>query len=140
MHHLFFLLHQRKIPRHPSGRGGPVDGVPASKGILIGSVERTRMLDVVPPRPARESREPGLSGPVEETLLVVPVVGCVMLAGFLGVVRGVVEVAFRYVRMVSGLLMIARLMVVGGVLVMFGGVLVVLSGFAVVLRGILGHG
>jgi hypothetical protein len=71
---------------------------------------------------------------------VVPVVGGVMLAGFFGVVRGVVEVAFRYVRMVSGLFMIARLMVVGGVLMMFGGVLVVLSGFAVVFRGILGHG
>jgi hypothetical protein len=71
---------------------------------------------------------------------VVSVVGGVVLAGLFSVVSGVVEMAFRYVRMVSGLLMIARLMVIGGVLVMFGGVFVVLSGFAVVLRGILGQG
>jgi hypothetical protein len=63
------------------------------------------------------------------------VFGGVSLASLFGVMRGEVEMALRYVGMMAGLLMIARLMVFGG-----GGggrgVFVVLRSFAVVLRGI----
>ena len=56
-----------------------------------------------------------------------------------GVVRGVVVVAVGHVGVVSGLFVIAGLMVFGCGQVMFGCVFVVLRSFAVVLRGILGH-
>jgi hypothetical protein len=67
------------------------------------------------------------------------VFGGVMLAGLFGVMRGVVEMALRYVSMMAGLLMIARLVVFGCGGVMLRGVFVVLRGFAVVLRGIFRH-
>lgn len=63
----------------------------------------------------------------------------VVLAGLCGVVRGVVEVAFRYMGMVAGFLGIAGFMVFRGGVVMFRGVFMVLRGFAVVLRGIFRH-
>jgi hypothetical protein len=70
---------------------------------------------------------------------VVSVLRRVVLAGFLGVVRGVVEVAFRYVGMVAGFLVIASFMMFRGGVMMFRRVFVVLRSLAVVLRGILRH-
>lgn len=69
-------------------------------------------------------------------LLVMYVVGRVMPAGLFRTVRGVVQVAFRNMRMVPGLFMIAGLMVLCGGLVMFSGVFMMLRCFAVVLHGI----
>jgi hypothetical protein len=68
-----------------------------------------------------------------------PVFGRVMLAGLCGVMRGMVQVAFRNLSMVASLFMFAGLMMVSGGLVMFSCVFVVLRCFAMVLRGILGH-
>jgi hypothetical protein len=69
-----------------------------------------------------------------------PVIRRVMLAGFFGVVRGVVQVALRNMGMMSGLFMIASLMVISGGLVMLCGMFVVLRRSAMMLRGIFGHG
>jgi hypothetical protein len=68
------------------------------------------------------------------------VVGGVMLAGFFGVVRSVVQMALRDVGMVPGLFMIAGLMVISGGRVMLCGMFVVLRCFAMMLRGVFGHG
>jgi hypothetical protein len=69
-----------------------------------------------------------------------PVVLGVMLAGFFGVMLGVVVVPLRDVRMVAGLFMIAGAVMLGGGAMMFGGVLVMLGGFQMMLRGVFGHG
>jgi hypothetical protein len=69
-----------------------------------------------------------------------PVIRRVMLAGFFGVVRGVVQVALRNRGMMSGLFMIASLMVISDGLVMLCGMFVVLRRPAMMLRGIFGHG
>ena len=67
------------------------------------------------------------------------VIGGVMLAGFFGVVRSVIQMALSDVRMVPGLLVTAGFVVIGGSLVMLCGMLVVLRRFAMMLRGIFRH-
>jgi hypothetical protein len=69
----------------------------------------------------------------------VAVFGGVVLAGLLGMVGCVVQVALRYMGMVSGFFMMASLIVFRGGMVMFGGVFVVFGSFAVVLSGIFRH-
>jgi len=86
------------------------------------------------PRSDRETLLEGGSQPKAGFLTnsFVAVFDGVVLAGFFGLVRGVVKVAFRCVRMVDGLLVIARLMVFGRGEVMFSGVFVM-------LRSVFGH-
>jgi len=69
-----------------------------------------------------------------------PVIGRVMLAGLFGVVRGVVQMAFRDMRMVARLFVIAGRMVLGCGLVMFSRLFVVLRCFVMVLDCVFGHG
>lgn len=64
----------------------------------------------------------------------------VMLAGFSGVMRGVIQVTFGDVCMVAGFFMIASFMMAGSGKMMFSGVLVVRRRFAMMLRGFFGHG
>jgi hypothetical protein len=67
------------------------------------------------------------------------VVGGVMLAGFFGVMRSVVQMALGDVGMVPGLLMTAGFVVIRGGLVMLCSMLVVFRCFAMMLRGIFRH-
>jgi hypothetical protein len=80
----------------------------------------------------RNSQEAGCPNEV----LLVPVLGDVMLAGFFGMMLGVDRVTLRGVRMVTGLFMIAGAMMLGCMAMMLGGVLVVLGGFQMMLRGV----
>ena len=72
-------------------------------------------------------------------LLVVSVRGSVMLAGLFGMVRGVVQVSFRYMCVVPGLFVVPGLVVIGGGLVILSSVFVMLGCFAVVFCGFFGH-
>jgi hypothetical protein len=65
--------------------------------------------------------------------------GGVVFACFLGMVRGVVEVAFRNVSVVGGRFMIAGLIVFRGCKMMLGSMLVVFRSFAMVVLGFFGH-
>jgi hypothetical protein len=64
----------------------------------------------------------------------------VVLAGFFGMVHGVVEVPFGDVRVVARLFMIASLMVFGGGAMMFGGEVVVFRCLAMMVCCFYGHG
>jgi hypothetical protein len=72
--------------------------------------------------------------PAELPLPFMSVIRGVMLSGFVGVVRSVVKVALRTMGIVSGLFMIAGLMVISGGRVMFCGMFVVLRRLAMMLR------
>ena len=65
---------------------------------------------------------------------------CVVFARLFGVVRGVVEVAFRHMGVMAGLFVVASLMVFRSRLMMFRCVFVVFRCFAVVLRCLRRHG
>jgi hypothetical protein len=69
----------------------------------------------------------------------VSVLGRVMLAGLFGVMRGIVEVAFRYMCVVASLFVVASLVVVRCSIVMFGGLFMVVGCFAMVIRYVFGH-
>jgi hypothetical protein len=60
----------------------------------------------------------------------------VMLAGFFGVVFGVDMVTLRHVSVVTGLMVVARLVMLGRSFMMRCGVFVMFCGFAVVFRGL----
>ncbi len=62
------------------------------------------------------------------------------LAGFLRVVLGLNLVAMRHVGVMTGLVVVARFVMLGCRLVVQGGVFVVFSGFEVMLRGFFRHG
>jgi hypothetical protein len=64
------------------------------------------------------------------------VFACVMLAGFLCVVFGVDVMALRHVSVVTGLVVVARLMMLGRRFMMSCGMFVMFCGFAVVFRGL----
>ena len=64
----------------------------------------------------------------------------VVLAGFCGVVGGVVLMTLRDVRVVAGRLMAARFMVLGGGEMVLGRAFVMRRGFAVMVCSFLGHG
>jgi hypothetical protein len=66
-------------------------------------------------------------------LLVMAVFGRVMLAGLFCMMGGVIEMAFRDMRVVASLLMITCVMVVSSHIIMFGSLLAVLRRFAMVL-------
>jgi len=61
----------------------------------------------------------------------------VMLARLFGMVRGVSMMTLRHVRVMTGGVVIASVVMLRGRLVMLGGVLVVLGCFAVMFRGLL---
>jgi hypothetical protein len=63
----------------------------------------------------------------------------VVLACFRRVVRGVTLMAMRYVRVVTGLFVIARGVVLGGFAVMLRGELMVLGGLNVMIGSFCGH-
>jgi hypothetical protein len=65
------------------------------------------------------------------------VIARVMLAGFFGVVLGVDLMALCHLRVMTGRLVVATLVVVGRRPMVPGGMLVMLSGFAVMFRGLL---
>ena len=67
----------------------------------------------------------------------VPVIVGVMLAGLIRMIIGVGVVALRHVRVMTGRLVVATLMVVRRRLMVLGGMLVMLSGFAMMFRGFL---
>jgi hypothetical protein len=71
--------------------------------------------------------------------LFVAVFGGVVFACLLGMVRGMVEVAFRGVSIVGSRFMIASLIVFRGCKMVFSRTLVVFRSFAMVLRGFFGH-
>ena len=68
-----------------------------------------------------------------------PVLLGVVFAGLLAVVCRVIVMAVGDVCMMRGFFVIARLMVLGGSMVMFGCVFVVLSSFAMVFCSFFGH-
>jgi hypothetical protein len=63
-----------------------------------------------------------------------------MLAGFLAVMRGMDVMSLRYVSMVSGLVVIARLVMFCRRSVVRSGMFVVFGSFAVMFRGLFRHG
>ena len=63
----------------------------------------------------------------------------VRLGGLAGMVFGVSVMALRRLRVVGGLLVIARLVMLRGFLMVTGGVLVVLGSLMMMLGGFLGH-
>jgi hypothetical protein len=67
------------------------------------------------------------------------VIGGVMLAGLFGVVRGMIQVAFGNMRMMTGLFMISRFVVLRGCSVMFSGVFVVFCCLAMMRRRVFRH-
>jgi hypothetical protein len=70
-----------------------------------------------------------------------PAVGFgVVLGGFGGVMRGVMEMAVSRVGVMGGNVMIAGLIVLGGLTVMSRGVFMMLSGLAMMLDRMSGHG
>jgi len=64
----------------------------------------------------------------------------VMLGGFGGVMRGVVKMAVSRVSVMGGNVVIAGLIVLGGLAVMSRGVFMMLSGLAMMLDRMGGHG
>ena len=64
----------------------------------------------------------------------------VMLGGFGGVMRGVVKMAVSSVSVMGGNMVIAGLIVLGGLAVMSRGVFMMLSGLAMMLDRMGGHG
>ncbi len=70
----------------------------------------------------------------------VPVVFNVRFRRFRCVVVSMMRVPLRGVRMVSGLVVVTRLVMPGGFTMMVRGVFMVLGGFQVMLRCLLGHG
>jgi len=79
------------------------------------------------------SYKPTCAGP----RLVVPVIVGVMLASLFRMIIGVGVVALRHVRVMTGRLVVATLVVVRCRLMVLGGMLVMLSGFAMMFRGFL---
>jgi hypothetical protein len=64
----------------------------------------------------------------------------VVLGGFGGVMRGVVKMAVSSVSMMGGNVVIAGLIVLGGLAMMSRGVFMMLSGLAMMLDRMSGHG
>jgi hypothetical protein len=64
----------------------------------------------------------------------------VMLARLFGMMRGMIQMTFGDVRVVAGLLVVTRLMMLGGGQMMLRGMLVVLGCLAVVVCGFFRHG
>lgn len=64
----------------------------------------------------------------------------VMLAGFFGVMNGVDLMAVRYVRVMTGFLMVSRRVMLGSRAVMLGGVFVMFSRFQVMFSGMFRRG
>lgn len=64
----------------------------------------------------------------------------VMLAGFVGMVAGVQCMSVGDVGVVPGLLVIARLVVLGRFAMMRGGVFVMFSGLQMMFRSVMSHG
>jgi hypothetical protein len=72
--------------------------------------------------------------------LLIAVFGSVMLACLFGMMGSVSLMALRHVRLVTGLAMIAGVVMFRGRVMMLSGMLVVLSGFAVMFRSLFRHG
>jgi hypothetical protein len=68
------------------------------------------------------------------------VVSNMMLAGLLAVMRGVDMMSLRYVSVVSGLVVVPRLVMFRRRSVVRSGMFVVFGGFAVMFRGLFRHG
>src|SRR5262249_19795421 len=64
----------------------------------------------------------------------------VVLGGFVGVLLCLHVMAVSHMRVVSGLLMVARFVMLGGVEMVLRGVLMVLGGFAMMLGSLFRHG
>ena len=80
-------------------------------------------------------KQPGVALPAARLLRAV--VLDMRFGSFVGVMLGVGVMPMRQVGVMGGLLMLARFMVRGGLLVMMGGQLVVMSGLGVVLSCLL---
>jgi hypothetical protein len=73
----------------------------------------------------------------DQNRLLMAVIVRVMLASFLRVMLGVDLMPVRHVRVMTGLLVVATFVMLGGRVVMFRGMLVMFSGFAVMFRSFL---